>query len=188
MTEQQRCAIEFCVRLGKSGPETLQLIHQTHGDDAMRRAADFKWWKRFRDGETKVKNEPCSGLRQTVCKTFSRSGWRIVRSALLAKGGTSKKRPSSNLHKIPIPSNKVSPRNFQTALVNKNSWTILCYTILYYTILYYTILYYTILYFATVTENVYVVEEFLIMFVCLFVDKRLHVCSFAQLQQKFWYK
>jgi hypothetical protein len=36
----------------------------------------------------------------TVCSTFSRSGWSIVRSASLAKGGTSKKRPSPHLHKI----------------------------------------------------------------------------------------
>jgi hypothetical protein len=35
----------------------------------------------------------------TVCSTFSRSGWSVVRSASLAKGGTSKKRPSPHLHK-----------------------------------------------------------------------------------------
>jgi hypothetical protein len=38
MAEQQRCVIEYCVRLRKSGSETLQLIHQAYGDDAMRRA------------------------------------------------------------------------------------------------------------------------------------------------------
>jgi hypothetical protein len=37
--------------------ETLQLIHQAYGDDAMRRAAVLKWWKRFRDGETNVKGQ-----------------------------------------------------------------------------------------------------------------------------------
>jgi hypothetical protein len=31
LVERQRCAIEFCVRLGKIGPETLQLIHQAYG-------------------------------------------------------------------------------------------------------------------------------------------------------------
>jgi hypothetical protein len=66
MAEQQRCAIEFCVRLGKRGSETLQLIHQVYGDDAMRRAAIFKWWKRFRDGETNVKNEPRSDRPSTA--------------------------------------------------------------------------------------------------------------------------
>jgi hypothetical protein len=132
MAEQQRCAIEFCVRLGKSGSETLQLIHQAYGDDAMIRAAVFKRWKRFRDGETNVKDEPRSGrpsrapvplsswsLRQTVCGTFSRSGWSVVRSTSLTKGGTSKKRPSPHLHKVPTRSNEVSPRTFQTALVHE---------------------------------------------------------------------
>jgi hypothetical protein len=33
--------------------------------------------------------------------TFPRSGWSVVRSASLAKGGTSKERPSPHLHKVP---------------------------------------------------------------------------------------
>jgi hypothetical protein len=53
----------------------------------------------------------------TVCSTFSRSGWSVVRRARLAKGGTSKKRPSPHLHKVPNQSNKVSPRTLETALV-----------------------------------------------------------------------
>jgi hypothetical protein len=52
----------------------------------------------------------------TVCSTFSRCGWSALRSASLAKGGTSKKRPSPHLHKVPTRSN-VSPRTFQTAFV-----------------------------------------------------------------------
>jgi hypothetical protein len=55
-------------------------------------------------------------LRQAVCSNFSRSGCSVVRSASLAKGGTSKERPSPHLQKIPTRSNKVSPRTFQTAL------------------------------------------------------------------------
>jgi hypothetical protein len=58
MAEQQRCEI---VRLEKSGSETLQLIHEAYGDDAMRRAAVFEWWKWFKDEETNAKNEPHSG-------------------------------------------------------------------------------------------------------------------------------
>jgi hypothetical protein len=53
----------------------------------------------------------------TVCSTFSRSGWSVVRSASLAKGGTSKKRPSLYLHKVPTRSNKVRPRTFHTSRV-----------------------------------------------------------------------
>jgi hypothetical protein len=46
LVARQRCATES---------ETVQLIHQAYGHDAMRRAAVFKWWKRFRNGETNVK-------------------------------------------------------------------------------------------------------------------------------------
>jgi hypothetical protein len=53
----------------------------------------------------------------TVCSMFSISGWSVVRSASLAKGGISEKRPSLHLHKVPTRSNKVSPRTLQTALV-----------------------------------------------------------------------
>jgi hypothetical protein len=49
----------------------------------------------------------------TVCSTFSRRGWNVVRSPPLAKGGTSKKGPLPHLHKLPTRSNKVSPRTFQ---------------------------------------------------------------------------
>jgi hypothetical protein len=54
----------------------------------------------------------------TVCSTFSRSGRSVVRSASLAKGGTSKKRLSPLLHEVPTRSNKVSPRTFHTAFVH----------------------------------------------------------------------
>jgi hypothetical protein len=37
---------------------------------------------------------------KTTIIPFSRRGWSVVRSASLAKGGTSKKRPSSHLHKF----------------------------------------------------------------------------------------
>jgi hypothetical protein len=53
----------------------------------------------------------------TVCSTFSRSGWSVVRNASLGKGGTSEKRPSPHLNKVATRSNKVSLRNLQTALV-----------------------------------------------------------------------
>jgi hypothetical protein len=37
--------------------ENLQLIHQAYGDDAMKQAMVFKWWKCFRDGETHMKSQ-----------------------------------------------------------------------------------------------------------------------------------
>jgi hypothetical protein len=55
----------------------------------------------------------------TVCSTFSRSGWSVVRSATLDKGGSSKKGLSPHLQKFPTRNNRVSPRTLQTALVIK---------------------------------------------------------------------
>jgi hypothetical protein len=55
--------------------------------------------------------------RSTVCGTFSRSGWSVVRSASLSKGGNSKKRPSQHIHKVPTRNNKASRRILQTTLV-----------------------------------------------------------------------
>jgi hypothetical protein len=54
---------------------------------------------------------------QRSAARFARSGWSVVRSASLVNGGTSKKRPSPHLHKVPTRSKKVSPRTFQTSLV-----------------------------------------------------------------------
>jgi hypothetical protein len=61
LVECQCYVIEFCVQLGKHGSVTLQFIHQAYGDDTMRQAVVFKWWKQFRDGETNVKDEPSVG-------------------------------------------------------------------------------------------------------------------------------
>jgi biotin synthase-related radical SAM superfamily protein len=43
----------------------------------------------------------------TVCSTFSRSGWSVVRSALLTKGCTPKNRPSPHFHKVQTRNSKV---------------------------------------------------------------------------------
>jgi hypothetical protein len=53
-----------------------------------------------------------------LSSTFSRNGWNVIRSASLAKGGTSKKRPLPHLHKVPTRNNKLSPRTFQTVFVH----------------------------------------------------------------------
>jgi hypothetical protein len=64
---------------------------------------------RFLDFSNHEKGAPRQEISKwsTVCNTFSRSGWSVVRSASLAMGGTSKKRPSPHLHKAMTRSNKV---------------------------------------------------------------------------------
>jgi hypothetical protein len=73
-----------------------------------------KWRIQFRSNPMQFlsfSNYKKGALRQEIskCSVFSRSGCSVVRSASLAKGGTSKKRPSPHLHKVLTWSNKVSP-------------------------------------------------------------------------------
>jgi hypothetical protein len=96
--------IEFCVLLGKSGSVEPTVQISPHAISGL-----FQPWKR----SSKARNFEVINCLQHV----SRIGWSVVRNASLSKGGTSKKRPSPHLHKVPTRSNKVSPRNFQTALL-----------------------------------------------------------------------
>jgi len=48
---RQRCVIEFCVKLGKSGNETLEMLRQAYGGETLGRAAVFQWWRHFKDGK-----------------------------------------------------------------------------------------------------------------------------------------
>ena len=48
----QRCVTEFCVKLGKSGNETLEMLRHAYGGETLSRAAVFQWWRQFKDGNT----------------------------------------------------------------------------------------------------------------------------------------
>jgi hypothetical protein len=68
----------------------------------------------FSNQEKRVPRQETSKW-STVCSTGS--WWSIVRSASFAKRGTSKKRPSPHLHRVPARSNKLIPGTLQTVLV-----------------------------------------------------------------------
>jgi hypothetical protein len=73
------------------------------------------------DAPLRLLRQPKKGSFKMTVTPFSRSGWSVVRSASLARGGTSKNRPLPHLHKVPTRSNTVSPQTLQTALVH-NAW------------------------------------------------------------------
>ena len=58
--------IEFCVKLGKSGNETLEMVWQAYGGETFNCAAVFQWWRHFKDGNTRVINKARSGRPSTV--------------------------------------------------------------------------------------------------------------------------
>jgi hypothetical protein len=155
LVERQRCAMEFC------------------GNGCVHR----DWWNPIRTSAIQTRSRPMRFLgfsnhekgapRQeiskwsTVCSTFSRSGWSVVRTASLAKGGTSKKRLSPRPHKVPTRSNKVSPQTFQAALVpDENS--IPRSSSLYHHFLYYTVLHHSLRFiqYLISQENIRAVQMF----------------------------
>ena len=58
---EQRYMIEFCVKLGKSGSETLHLLRTAYGDAVLSSAQVFKWHKAFKDGRESNEDEQCAG-------------------------------------------------------------------------------------------------------------------------------
>jgi len=66
--KEQRVCIKFCVNLGKSATETLEMIQQGFGDHSLSRAQVFQWYARFKTGRTSVDDdEPTE--RPTSCTT-----------------------------------------------------------------------------------------------------------------------
>lgn len=63
--KEQRYSIKFCVKLGKNGAETLQLLQQAYKEDAMSRAMVFMWHKRFKDGREDVEDDDRAGRPST---------------------------------------------------------------------------------------------------------------------------
>ena len=63
---EQRLAIKFCFKAGKSATETLQMVNAAYGDQALYRSNVFRWYGQFRDGREDIEDDPRSG-RPTEC-------------------------------------------------------------------------------------------------------------------------
>jgi transposase len=64
--EEQRVAIKFCVKAGKSAVETIELINKAYGSAAMSHANVYRWYARFRDGREDVKDYARIGRPSTA--------------------------------------------------------------------------------------------------------------------------
>ena len=71
MKIRQRCVFEFCVKLGKSGNETLEMLRQAYGGETISHAAVFQWWRRFKDSNTRVIDKARSGRPSTAVTDVS---------------------------------------------------------------------------------------------------------------------
>ena len=58
---ERRVNIKFCVKVGKTATETLQLHRDAYGDEALFRARVFGWHRRFVLGRVSVDDDTRSG-------------------------------------------------------------------------------------------------------------------------------
>jgi hypothetical protein len=54
---EQKANIKFCVKLGKSGAETFEMLRHAYGNEAMSRAWCFEWNGRFKRGKTSLNDD-----------------------------------------------------------------------------------------------------------------------------------
>lgn len=65
---EQGYAIQFCVKLGKSGTDTLAMLRQAYGDETLSKTQECRWHKAFKEGREDAEDEQCAG-RPTKSRT-----------------------------------------------------------------------------------------------------------------------
>ena len=70
---EQRLAIKFCFKAGKSAMETLQMVNAAYGDQAQSRSNVLRWYGHFVMDEMTLKTTPgVAGLQSVAITTMSR--------------------------------------------------------------------------------------------------------------------
>jgi len=64
----QRIYIKFCIKVNKTAAETHRMLKEDFGEQALRQARTFEWFKCFKDGRESVKDREHSG-RPSTCTT-----------------------------------------------------------------------------------------------------------------------
>ena len=62
LSVEQRLAIKFCFKAGKSATQTPQIVNAAYGDQALSRSNVFRWY-----GREDIEDDPKSG-RPTECR------------------------------------------------------------------------------------------------------------------------
>ena len=66
--QEQRVCTKFCVKLGRNGAQTFEMLRTAFGEQCLSCACIFEWHKRFKEGWDSVDDNPRSG-RPTTSKT-----------------------------------------------------------------------------------------------------------------------
>jgi len=62
---EQKANFKFCVKLGKSGAETFEMIRHVYGNEAIGHARCFEWHACFTRGRTSLEDDERSGRPST---------------------------------------------------------------------------------------------------------------------------
>jgi hypothetical protein len=80
---EQRVCIKFCLKLGKSATETIEMLREAFGEDALSKTAVSDWHSRFKAGRVLVEDYQFSGRPSTrktteMLKIFENSSTKTV--------------------------------------------------------------------------------------------------------------
>jgi hypothetical protein len=67
---EQRAAIKFCFKLGKSASETYELLQKAYGSYSLCRSTTFEWFKRFREGCESLEEDDGKACVKTIFIVF----------------------------------------------------------------------------------------------------------------------
>jgi hypothetical protein len=62
---EQRINTKFCAKLGKSECETLQMLTEAYGADAVKKSSVFEWHDSFKQSRENVKDDERTGRPKT---------------------------------------------------------------------------------------------------------------------------
>ena len=65
-TLEERYAIKFCFKLGKTATETYGMLQTAYGPSWMNRSSVFQWHKRFKEGRESVRDDKRCGRSREV--------------------------------------------------------------------------------------------------------------------------
>jgi transposase len=62
---EQKVNIRFCVKLGKTPTETVEMLQTVYDDKALSHSSVFEWFKLFKDRREDLQDDPRSGRPST---------------------------------------------------------------------------------------------------------------------------
>jgi transposase len=66
---EQCVFIKFCLKLGKSATETLEMLHEAFGEHSLSWIVVFQWHSRFKAGRVSAEDDERSGRPNTIKTT-----------------------------------------------------------------------------------------------------------------------